>query len=231
VTPPTLPRRPTPPAPTKSHGPSSGGSLFEIIVVGCSAGGLSALGRLLAALPKSFSLPIAVVQHRSKDSADDTMVQVLQGATDLVVREAEDKEPLVGGHVFLAPPDYHLLVDVGCLALSVDEVVAFSRPSIDVLFETAADSYGAAVIGVLLTGANQDGTRGLERIKEAGGFVIVQDPATAESPTMPRSAVAAVRVDRVLSLERLAESLMELAALGAADRDMVYATKSPAVRV
>lgn len=204
---------------------------FELVVVGTSAGGLSALGRLVGALPKSFPLPIVVVQHRGKESSDDTMTQVLQSSTELVVREAEDKEPLVAGHVFLAPPDYHLLVDVGYLALSVDDVVAFSRPSIDVLFETAADCYGPTVIGVLLTGANQDGTRGLERIKAAGGFVIVQDPATAESPTMPRSAMAAVRVDRVLTLERLAQSLIELAALGSAERDAAHAKESPALRV
>ncbi|MBX3232275.1 MAG: chemotaxis protein CheB [Labilithrix sp.] len=181
----------------------------QIVVMGTSAGGLRALERVLGALPARFALPIVVVQHRSKES--EAFAEVMGSLVDLPVREAEDKEPVVAPGVYLAPPDYHLLLEPGRFALSTDEPVGFSRPSIDVLFESAADAYGSGVVGVLLTGANSDGTRGLRRIRAVGGLAIVQDPATAESPEMPAAAVKDGALDKVVGLDAIAEELLRLA--------------------
>lgn len=180
---------------------------YELVVMGTSTGGLHALTRLLSGLPAAYRLPIVIVQHRSKDS-DERLPALLQVASRLPLSEAEDKEPLLGPGVYLGPPDYHLLVERESLALSTEEPVAYSRPSIDVLFESASYAFGNRVIGVLLTGANQDGTRGLSRIKERGGYVIVQDPKSAESDFMPRNAVKHVAADRVLPLEQIAAELV-----------------------
>ncbi|HEX3773301.1 MAG TPA: chemotaxis protein CheB, partial [Polyangiaceae bacterium] len=166
-----------------------------------------ALTRLLSALPSNYRLPILIVQHRSKDS-DERLSGLLRVASQIPVHEAEDKEPLVSPGVYLGPPDYHLLVEQNSIALSTEEPVAHSRPSIDVLFESAAYSYGSEVIGVLLTGANQDGTRGLQQIKQRGGYVIVQDPDSAESGFMPKHAMKNVLADRVLGLEQIAVELV-----------------------
>ncbi|MEP7051553.1 MAG: chemotaxis protein CheB [Pseudomonadota bacterium] len=180
---------------------------YALVVVGTSTGGLHALTRLLSTLPGSFRLPILIVQHRSKDS-DERLSGLLRVASQLPVSEAEDKEPLRAPGVYLCPPDYHLLAEADSLALSTEEPVAYSRPSIDVLFESAAYSHGNAVIAVLLTGANQDGTRGLQAVKHRGGYVIVQDPNSAESGFMPRHAVQHVVADRVLDLEQIASELV-----------------------
>jgi len=180
---------------------------YTLVVVGTSTGGLHALTRLLSTMPGTFRLPILIVQHRSKDS-DERLSGLLRVASQIPVSEAEDKEPLRGPGVYLCPPDYHLLVEADSLALSTEEPVAYSRPSIDVLFESAAYSHGNAVIAVLLTGANQDGTRGLQAIKQRGGYVIVQDPSSAESGFMPRHAVQHVVADRVLDLEQIATELV-----------------------
>lgn len=180
---------------------------YALVVMGTSTGGLHALTQLLSGLPASFPLPIVIVQHRSRDS-DERLVMLLNGACRLPVCEAEDKEPLHSPGVYLGPPDYHLLVEVDSMALSTEEPVAYSRPSIDVLFESAAYSFGSAVIGVLLTGANQDGTRGLKRIKERGGYVIIQNPDSAESAFMPKHAVKNLLPDRVLNLEQIAAELI-----------------------
>jgi len=179
---------------------------YDLVVMGTSTGGLHALTRLLSGLPASFPLPIAIVQHRSRDS-DERLSLLLSGASLIPVYEAEDKEPLRSPGVYLGPPDYHLLVEQDSVALSTEEPVAYSRPSIDVLFESAAYSHGSSVIGVLLTGANQDGTRGLKRIKERGGYVIVQNPDSAESAFMPKHAVKNLLPDRVLHLEQIAVEL------------------------
>ena len=179
---------------------------YGLVVIGTSTGGLRALTSLLAELPASYRLPIVIVQHRSKES-DERLGGLLGAATRLPVREAEDKEPLEVPGVYLGPPDYHVLVESGSIALSTEEPVGHSRPSIDVLFQSAAYSYGSGVIGVLLTGANQDGTRGLQEIKLYGGYVIVQDPASAESAFMPQYAMKNVRADRVLGLEQIAAEL------------------------
>ena len=180
---------------------------YDLVVMGTSTGGLHALTRLLSALPASFPLPIAIVQHRSRDS-DERLSLLLRGASLIPVRDAEDKEPLCSPGVYLSPPDYHLLVELDCMALSTEEPVAYSRPSIDVLFESAAYSHGSAVIGVLLTGANQDGTRGLREIKARGGYVIVQNPDSAESAFMPKHALKSLLPDRVLNLEQIADELI-----------------------
>jgi len=180
---------------------------YDLVVMGTSTGGLHALTRLLSDLPASFPLPIAIVQHRSRDS-DERLSQLLSGSSRIPVHEAEDKEPLRSPGVYLSPPDYHLLVEPDSVALSTEEPVAYSRPSIDVLFESAAYSHGGSVIGVLLTGANQDGTRGLRQIKERGGYVIVQNPDSAESAFMPKHAVRNLLPDRVLNLEQIADELI-----------------------
>jgi two-component system, chemotaxis family, protein-glutamate methylesterase/glutaminase len=182
---------------------------YSIVVIGTSAGGLHALSVLLGGLPPTFDLPIVIVQHRSVSSHD--LASVLQDCTKLNVEEAEDKVILVDGHVYLAPPDYHVLVGPGELSLTTDEPVRFSRPSIDLLFESAADAYGKAVVGVILTGANQDGCRGSTRIAEAGGTIIVQDPGTAESQTMPLAVARSVPTARTLPLEQIADALAQLA--------------------
>lgn len=167
------------------------------------------MSKLLGALPGSFSLPIVVVQHRSIDS-DRLLAELLQDATDLMVCEVEDKEPLTPGTVHIAPANYHLLIDDGFLSLSLEEPVRFSRPSIDVMFSSAADAYGSAAIGVVLTGANEDGAWGLSEIVKRGGRALVQDPKSAEIATMPSAAVKAVPSAEVLPLERLGPRLIEL---------------------
>lgn len=181
--------------------------LYQIVVLGMSAGGLRALETVLGKLPPTFPVPLVAVQHRARESTD-AYAEVVAAQTKLPVKEVFDDEPLLAPGVFLAPPDYHVFVEPGRLSLSTDEPVAYGRPSIDVLFESAADAYGDAVIAVLMTGANSDGARGVLRIKEAGGYVIVQDPATAEVSSMPAAALAMSPVDRVLPLDAIAAELV-----------------------
>ena len=183
---------------------------FELIVMGGSWGGMRALSTVLEALPAGFELPLVVAQHRPVTHGTDMLEQVLARSSKLDVVAATDKEPLTPGRVYVAPADYHLLVEPGHLALSSDAPVEFSRPSIDVLFESAADTYGSRTVGVLLTGANQDGAAGLARIATAGGFTVVQDPATAERPDMPAAAIARGAARRVLPRERIGPFLAEL---------------------
>lgn len=182
---------------------------YELVVIGCSMGGMHALQVIFETLPADFPLPIAVVQHRYRTS-NESLPSFLRQHSRLNVVDSVDKEWIKPGTVYLAPANYHLLVERGELSLSVDEVVAYSRPSIDVLFESAADAYASGVIGVILTGANSDGARGCATIKKRGGFVIAQDPTTAESPTMPQAAIDATRVDRILPLNRIGPFLVEL---------------------
>ena len=171
-------------------------SEFGLVVIGASWGGLAAVSKIFAAMPSDFILPIVLVQHRSRHS-DDLLTSLLQDVTTLRVVDVEDKEPLAPASVYIAPANYHLMVEQGHLSLTTDPLVRFSRPSIDVTFASAADSYRKAAIGVVLTGANDDGTRGLRRIVDNGGKGIVQDPATAESKAMPASAAQAVPEARV----------------------------------
>jgi two-component system chemotaxis response regulator CheB len=185
---------------------------YELVVIGASWGGLHAIERLLQALPSGFTTPIAIAQHRAVDSGSGALSRMLSVRSGLEVHEAGDKQPVEPGRVYIAPPDYHLLVDEDGFALSVDEPVQYSRPSIDVLFDSAADVYAERLIGVVLTGANPDGAYGLARVKRRGGATIVQDPDTAERPEMPAAAVATGAADHVLPLDAIAPKLVELAA-------------------
>jgi two-component system, chemotaxis family, protein-glutamate methylesterase/glutaminase len=186
-------------------------SEFGLVVIGASWGGLAAVSKIFAAMPGDFTLPIVLVQHRSKHS-DDLLASLLQSVTQLRVVDVEDKEPLAPASVYIAPANYHLMVERGHLSLTTDPLVRFSRPSIDVTFASAADSYRSAAIGVVLTGANDDGRRGLRRIVDNGGKGIVQDPATAESKAMPASAAQAVPEAEVIPLEEIPTRLVLLAA-------------------
>ena len=178
---------------------------YRLIVVGVSAGGLAALRTLVGSLPAGFSIPVVVVQHRSRDS--ELLCELLQECSPLEVGEVNDKEEIAPGRVYVAPPDYHLLVEQGYFVLSTDEPVRYSRPSIDVTFVSAADAYAPDVIGVVLTGANADGSRGLRRIVDKGGYAFVQDPATAEVRAMPQFAAKAVPEACVLPLEEIPRRL------------------------
>jgi two-component system, chemotaxis family, protein-glutamate methylesterase/glutaminase len=182
---------------------------YEIIVVGTSWGGLSALHELIAGLPVGFGIPVVAVQHRHRESGQ-MLTSLLQDRTRLGVCEVEDKAPIVAGNVYVAPPDYHLLIERGFFSLSTDEPVQFSRPSIDVTFVSAADTYGSRAVGVVLTGANADGSRGLKRIFDRGGLALVQSPRTAESPTMPAAALRCVPEARALTIKEIAATLASL---------------------
>ena len=184
----------------------------ELIVIGVSAGGLHAVGTILRRLPADFPVPIVVVQHRAKEST--ALASVLQESTRLRVCEVEDKMPIEPGRVYIAPPDYHVLIEDGHLALSIDAPVTYSRPSIDVLFDSAADQFGDRVIGVVLTGANHDGAAGLRHIVQRGGKALVQSPESAEMSVMPRAAIAAVPQAVVAPLKELAGRLTELISAG-----------------
>jgi two-component system chemotaxis response regulator CheB len=182
---------------------------FDLIAIGASWGGMQALASVLDPLPGDFDIPVVVVQHRSP-GGEHLLEQVLARSSKLEVVAAHDKDPVLPGRVYVAPPDYHMLVEPEHLALSTDEYVQYARPSIDVLFESAADVYGRRVVGVLLTGANEDGAEGLARIAAAGGFTVVQDPATAARPEMPTAAVTRGAARRVLELDRIGPFLAGL---------------------
>lgn len=182
---------------------------YSIVAIGTSWGGLTAMSKLLGELPADFGVPIVVVQHRSKDS-DRLLAQLLQDATDLEVREIDDKDVLEAGKVHVAPADYHLMVERGYLSLTIEAPVRYSRPSIDVMFVSAGDAYGREAIGVVLTGANEDGSRGLAHIVRRGGKALVQDPKTAEIPVMPEAALRAVPEAEALTLPDMGKRLIEL---------------------
>jgi two-component system chemotaxis response regulator CheB len=186
--------------------------MIELVVIGGSAGALEALLALVPALPDELTAPLVVVLHLGH-TQKNLVPEILRNITRRPVVEADDKQPLRAGHIYVAPPNYHLLVErTRTLALSVDEPINFSRPSIDVLFESAADAYGARCVGILLSGANEDGARGLERIADAGGHAFVQSPVTASQPTMP--AAGARRLgDRavVMAMPDVAKALARMA--------------------
>ncbi len=184
--------------------------MFEAVVIGVSAGGISALTTLIPALPEAFGLAIVVVQH-IREGSDDFLARHLGQISTVRVKEAEEKEAIRAGTVYIAPPGYHLLVeDDRTFSLSAEPAVSFARPSIDVLFECAAEVYSNRLVGVILTGANSDGAHGLGAVKQAGGLTVVQDPETAESPTMPRAALDTTEVDHVLALDEIAVFLSGL---------------------
>jgi two-component system chemotaxis response regulator CheB len=182
-----------------------------MIVFGGSLGGNAALHEILRRLPPDYPLPIAVVLHRHKES-EALLAAVLQRGCALPIGEADDKEPIDAGRVYLAPADYHLLIDRDCFALSTDDLVNFARPSVDVLFASAAEWRQRGVVAVILSGSGSDGASGARRVEECGGNVLVQDPKTAEAPWMPNAAIAATRNPRVLDLAGIADALLKVAA-------------------
>jgi two-component system, chemotaxis family, protein-glutamate methylesterase/glutaminase len=186
----------------------------DVVVMGVSAGGLDALCTILKGLPERFGFALIMVQHRSRDS--DALCEVLQSCSGVKVIEAVDKEAIETGGVYLAPADYHLLIDEGHFALSLDAPEFFSRPSIDLAFDSVADQFGSRAVGVVLTGANRDGARGLRSIVERGGVALVQDPETAEVPVMPLAALQEVPEAEMSPLRDIAARLCELAPLESA---------------
>ena len=186
--------------------------MSRAVVIGASAGGVQALSWILTALPPQFASPIHIVLHVPQRN-DNPLVDLLRARCLLEVKEAEDKEMLQHGTVYFAPPGYHMLIEKDLsIALSSDEPVNFSRPAIDVLFETAADALGQDVTAIILTGANHDGARGLRAIGAAGGTTIVQNPSTAEMPTMPLAALEACPQARSLSIDEIVVHLRQEAA-------------------
>ena len=181
----------------------------SLIAVGVSLGGLRALETVLGGLPVDFQTPVAIVQHRAAD-AGSLLAQILRQHCALPIMDTQDKEAILPGRIYLAPPDYHLLVDGGSFALTVEAPVTYARPSIDVLFESAAVAYGANTVGVVMTGANHDGAHGAERIKARGGTVIVESPSTAECPIMPLAAIRATQPDFIESLPEIAPLLVRI---------------------
>jgi two-component system chemotaxis response regulator CheB len=183
---------------------------LKAIALGVSTGGLDALKRLLGAVPGTFPVPILVVQHLSSEG-ESTLAALLDAQSPLRVQEAEPDQWPRPGHAYLAPANYHLQVELdGRLSLSTDPLVNFARPSVDVLFETAAAAFGPALAGIILTGAGSDGALGLKAIKQHGGLAIIQDPADAACPAMPRAAMAAVAPDHRVSLKDLPALLARL---------------------
>lgn len=181
------------------------------IVIGASAGAVQALSDILPRLPADYPLPILIVVH--VPAAPSGLTTLFSAKCAMAVVEPDDKEAIVPGTVYFAPPGYHLLVEPGdSIALSSDEPVLFSRPSIDVLFESAADAYGPDLLAIVLTGANEDGARGAAQIEACGGSVLVEDPATAYAAAMPAAALARCRAAEALSLDGIADRLLELAA-------------------
>jgi two-component system, chemotaxis family, protein-glutamate methylesterase/glutaminase len=183
---------------------------YELVAIGASWGGLQAVEAVLDGLPDGFTTPIAIAQHRAVDSGSGALSRMLSLRSGHDVCEAGDKDAIEPGRVYVAPPDYHLLVEPTGFALSTDELVQYSRPSIDVLLDSAADTYGERLIGVVLTGANEDGAYGITRVKRRGGLTIAQDPATAARREMPEAAIATGAIDHVLALEAIGPALGEL---------------------
>ena len=184
---------------------------YEAIVIGTSSGGMNALKFLFSALPVDFNIPIIIVQHISPRS-DNQWIKLLNNNSKLYLKEADEKEKIEHGKVYIAPPNYHLMIERNkTFSLTIDERVNYARPSIDVLFESAAEAYKTKLIGVVLTGSNNDGTKGIKRIKECGGLTIIQDPETAESSYMPASAIGSMQPDYILSLEDITELLIKIA--------------------
>lgn len=186
-------------------------SRFKCIVIGVSAGGMDALSRILPIMPADFPLPVIVVQHLDPHSTDCYFAQYFNERCPLEVREANERETIMVGNVYFAPANYHLLIENDkTFSLSADEKVNYSRPSIDILFESAAETYGPTLIGIILTGASRDGAKGLRMIRDNGGLTIVQDPETAESNLMPLSAIQASPVDHILSLRDIPNLLQKM---------------------
>jgi two-component system chemotaxis response regulator CheB len=184
--------------------------MADLIVIGSSWGGLAALETIIEALPADFSTPIAIAQHRAADSGTGALQEMLARRSQHAVCEPGDKDPIERGRIYLAPPDYHLLVEKDGFALSTEAAVRYSRPSIDVLFDSAADVYAERLVSVVLTGANDDGAHGTMRVRRRGGVTIAQNPETAERYEMPRAAIETGAVQHVLDLDEIASMLASL---------------------
>lgn len=183
---------------------------IEAVVIGASAGGIEALKKILPALPESFPIPIIIVLHIPAEEPS-LLAEVFKHKLKLQVKEANDKESIQAGTVYFAQSGHHLFIEENkTFSLNKEKPVHFSRPSIDVLFKSAADSYGESLVGILLTGANEDGAQGLKKIKETGGIAIVQDPISAERPVMPTAGMAFSSPECVLSLDKIADFLLKL---------------------
>jgi two-component system chemotaxis response regulator CheB len=183
------------------------------VVIGASAGGVEALNHLLPALPKAFAPPVLVVVH-VRHGQPSLLPGLFASRCELAIEEPFDKDEIAPGTVYFAPPGYHMLVEAEggatpAIALSVDPPVRFSRPSVDVLFESAAHAYGERLLGIVLSGANDDGARGARAIRDAGGACWAQDPATATAPAMPLAAIAQGAVNEVLTLDHMAMRLTQ----------------------
>lgn len=183
---------------------------YEAIVVGTSAGGLHSLNLILQGLPKDYSTPVIVVQHRSKDQKG-LLEDVLQSKSVITIKQADEKEHIKSNTVYIAPPDYHLLIEKNkTFSLSSEEQVKYSRPSIDVLFESAATVYKEKLVGIILSGANDDGANGVSTIKRNGGLTIAQNPSDAQFPFMPSASIATERIDHIMTLEQIKNFLLTI---------------------
>jgi two-component system, chemotaxis family, protein-glutamate methylesterase/glutaminase len=186
------------------------GKKYQAIVMGASAGGLYALTSILEVLPAEYPIPIVVVQHRFKDKKD-ILAEVLQHKCKIKIKQADEKEKIENSIVYIAPPNYHLLVESDLtFSLSSDEQMRYSKPSVDVLFESAAAAYGDKLIGIVLTGANNDGAAGISAIKKCGGLTISQDPKEAISPEMPIAAIETKMITYIWTLAEIKNFLLNL---------------------
>jgi two-component system chemotaxis response regulator CheB len=183
---------------------------IQLIVIGGSAGSLEVILKLIPALHAYLPVAIIIVTHR-KANNDELLVDLLSARTTWPVKEAEEKEPIEANTIYIAPADYHLLLEKDrSFSLDVSEKVNYSRPSIDTTFESAAEVYGSSLLGILLSGANADGVEGMKRIKSLGGSCLVQDPDTADVDYMPRQAVQQVKVDKILPAAAMADYINSL---------------------
>ena len=188
---------------------------MRLVVIGSSWGGLQAVGDILCRLPADFQTPIAIAQHRSGEGEERLLENTLETNCLIPVVDVHSGQPIEPGTVYFAPPDYHLLVDGDHFALSTDDLVEFARPSVDVLFESAADAFAPELVGVILTGTGRDGANGLRAIHDRGGHTIVQDPQTAVRSSMPEAAIAIGAAREVLPLAEIADRLVDLAGVTA----------------
>jgi two-component system, chemotaxis family, protein-glutamate methylesterase/glutaminase len=194
---------------------------YKLIIIGCSLGGLAATKTLLSGVTDDCVVPIVLVQHREQKpevTMDNVLASMMQRYIRRPIEEAEDKMPIKLNHIYLAPADYHLLIEHDALALSADEPVTYARPSIDVTFDSAARTYGSGIICIVLTGASRDGAEGAASVENRGGLVIIQDPATAEKDTMPRAALAATQRPKIMQLHEIGPYVSATVREGGASR-------------
>ena len=183
---------------------------YNAVVIGVSAGGLNALSFLLSKIPEDYKIPIIIIQHRNSDQRD-LLEEILQDKCKVKIKQADEKEPVKKGFVYLGPPDYHLLIEKDeTFSLTSDAKVKYSRPSIDVLFESASYVYQEKLVGIILTGANDDGTNGMKRISKYGGLTIAQNPQEAEFPIMPQAAISSGFVQNIFSLAEIQKFLLKI---------------------